>query len=143
MKQPSIRINLTHEGNMKFQAQTGSGLTIPIEPVPALGGSGTVPNPIEYLISSLGGCVSVHVILGLKKAGIIPDSYSVTIEGTRAEAYPTVFEKIHILFLLSGIIDEKTLADTIQKTITLLCPIAVTMGSVGETNLGVYNLLII
>ena len=132
MKQPSIRMNFTYKDEMKFQAQTGSGLSIPIEPVPSLGGSGTVPNPIEYLIASLGGCISVHVILGLKKAGIIPDSYMVTIEGTRAEAYPTVFEGIHILFRLSGIIDEKTLDDTIQQTITLLCPIAVTMGSVGE-----------
>jgi uncharacterized OsmC-like protein len=32
-----------------------------------------IPNPIQYLVGSLGGCVDMKILLALSNNGIVPD----------------------------------------------------------------------
>lgn len=117
-------MNVSYNNGTHFIAENDAGSRI------AIGGEN--PCPIEYLIASLGGCTGTKVIKGLSERGVKPKSFTVRIEGSRRKTPPTVFEKIHVTFMLSGDLDDRMVAETIQETMTLKCPIAVTLGRVGN-----------
>lgn len=93
---------------------------------------GKNPHPVEYLIASLGGCTGMTIIKGLSEKGVKPGSFSINIKGSRRKTPPTVFETIHVIFTLSGDLDDRMVAETIRETMTLNCPVAVTLGRVGN-----------
>jgi len=120
----NLIMNVSYENGMHFLADSISGSAI------AMGGEN--PHPIEYLIAALGGCTGTTIIKGLSEKGIQPDSFAMKIVGSRRKTQPTVFEKIHVTFTLNGDLDDRIVAETIQETMTLKCPIAVTLGRVGK-----------
>lgn len=120
----NLIMNVSYENGTHFLADSIGGGAI------AMGGKN--PHPIEYLIAALGGCTGTTIIKGLSEKGIHPDSFAVKIEGSRRKTPPTVFEKIHVTFTFSGNLDDRMVAETIQETMTLKCPIAVTLGRVGK-----------
>ncbi len=117
-------MNVSYEGGTHFLAENSDGSRI------AMGGDH--PHPIEYLIASLGGCTRTMVVKGLSEKGIRPESFTIKVEGSRRKTPPTVFEKIHIIFTLSGDLDDGMVAEIVRETMTLKCPIAVTLGRVGN-----------
>ncbi len=133
MSENNATMDISYEGNMQFAAESSCGRKIPIEPSIGLGGSGRNPNPIDYLIASLGSCTGIKVILGLSQRGITPESLTVNVNGSRSEIPPNVFEKIHLTFMLTGVMDDRTVAEVIQETVTRTCPIAMMLGK--ATNL--------
>lgn len=66
----------------------------------------------------------MHVVSYLSKNGIEPESLAVSVEATRSMTPPSLFESIHLKFLLQGAIEETVLADAIQQAVTVLCPIS-------------------
>lgn len=120
----NLIMNVSYKGGTNFLAEVDSNLTIDI--------GGKNPNPIEYLIAALGGCTGTTVIKGLLEKGIKPSSFTINVEGSRRKTPPTIFEKIHVTFTLSGDMDDQSVAETIRDTMTLKCPIAVTLGRVGN-----------
>jgi len=125
-------MNVSYETGMKFIAENHAGQKIPVEPGPALGGSGRTPNPIDYLLASLGSCAGIKVLLDLEHRGARPDSLNVTIAGTRRETPPLVFEKLHLTFVLTGPVDHAIVEEAIHDTMTLNCPVAVMLGKAVE-----------
>ena len=119
-----LTMNVSHKDGTHFLAENGAGSKI------AMGGDN--PHPIEYLIASLGGCTGATVIKGLSEKGVKPESFAVKVEGSRRKTLPTVFEKVHVTFVLSGDLDDRMVAEVVQETMTLKCPIAVTLGQVGD-----------
>ncbi len=117
-------MNVSYEDGAHFIAENSAGNRI------AVGGEN--PNPIDYLIASLGGCTGTTVVKGLLEKGIKPDSFKIKIEGSRRKTPPTIFEKVHVTFTLSGDLDDQVVAETVRETMTLKCPIAVTLGRVGN-----------
>ncbi len=119
-----LLMDISYEGGTHFLAKNGAGSRI------AVGGDN--PNPIEYLIASLGGCTGTMVINGLSEKGVKPESFNIKVEGSRRKTPPTVFEKIHVIFTLSGDLDDGMVAEVVRETMTLKCPVAVTLGRVGD-----------
>jgi putative redox protein len=119
-----LLMDISYEEGTHFLAENSAGSRI------AIGGDN--PNPIDYLIASLGGCTGATIVKGLSEKGVKPDSFTVKIEGSRRKTPPTVFEKIHVAFTLSGDLDDRMVAEVIRETMTLNCPIAVTLGRVGD-----------
>jgi putative redox protein len=132
MNPTPVVMNVTYEGDLKFLAENSAGQIIPIEPGPVLGGSGMTPNPIDYLLASLGSCAGIKVLLVLQENRVRPDSLRVTITGTRKETPPTVFERLHLTFFITGTLDDRTVDDAIHETMTLMCPVAVMIGKAVE-----------
>jgi len=97
-----------------------------------MGGHGKVPNPIQYLIGSLGGCVGVKIILALSDNGIVPEELTIGIHGTRVKTMPAFFDHIHLTITLRADADEALVSAIIDQTLTRLCPIAAMFAEVGE-----------
>lgn len=128
-----VDMAVTYTGNGTFTASTASGgITFPMEAPVGMGGHGTVPNPIQYLVGSLGGCVGVKILLALSDNGIVPDAMTISIHGTRKKTMPAFFEHVHLTITLTADADDMMMKTIIDQTLTRLCPIAAMFAEVGE-----------
>lgn len=123
-----VTSRVIHEGGMHFSAKTSTGLTIPIDAHVHLGGEGAIPNPIDYLFASLGGCIGIKILLDLGDKGIKPEHLEIETHATRKQTLPPTFETVHHVITLKGVVDEQLMHETLEKTMRLLCPIAVIFG---------------
>jgi putative redox protein len=120
-------------GGMRFTARTPSGeITFPMEAPVGMGGDGTIPNPIQYLIGSLGGCVGVKILLALSDKGIVPGELTIAVHGTRKKTMPAFFDHVHLTITLRAGADDAMVSEIIGQTLSRLCPIAAMFAEVGE-----------
>ncbi len=132
MEWKPVDMTVTYKGDGEFSAFTSSGITFPIEAPVGMGGHGKVPNPIQYLVGSLGGCVGVKIILALSDNGIVPEELTIGIHGTRVKTMPAYFNHVHLTITLRADADEALVSTIIDQTLTRLCPIAAMFAEVGE-----------
>lgn len=123
MTSPSAMI--TPAGGLKFIATTNMGNEIFFEPSPVLGGSGKIPNPMEYYIAAIGGCAAIKTQIDLAALGTAPESVQVQVDCIRSEALPQILKTIHVTLTLKGKLDDAKVAAVIRDVMTLHCPVAV------------------
>lgn len=112
-------------GGLKFVATTNMGNDIFFEPSPLLGGTGRIPNPLEYYIAAIGGCAAIKTQIDLATLGTAPESMKVQVDCTRSEELPQILKTIHVTFTLEGRLDDTKVAAVIREVMTLHCPVAV------------------
>ena len=132
MEWKPVDMTVTYKGDGACTALTSTGISFPMEAPVGMGGHGKVPNPIQYLIGSLGGCVGVKIILALSDNGIVPEELTIGIHGTRVKTMPAFFDHIHLTITLRADADEALVSAIIDQTLTRLCPIAAMFAEVGE-----------
>jgi len=125
-------MTITYNGDGAFTARTPSGISYPMEAPVGMGGHGKIPNPIQYLIGSLGGCVGVKILLALSDKGIVPDELTIGIHGTRKKTMPAFFDHVHLTVTLKADVEDVMVSAIIEQTLTRLCPIAAMFAEVGE-----------
>ncbi len=127
-----VSMVVSHISGMQFTAETPGGVLIQMDAHTHLGGAGQLPNPIECLIASLGGCIGIKILLALRDQQITLDNLSIGILATRRQSLPATFEKVHLTISLSGPLDEEIVNGIITRSISHLCPIAAMFADVGE-----------
>lgn len=128
-----VDMTVTYNGDGAFTARTASGeIAFPMEAPVGMGGHGKAPNPIQYLIGSLGGCVGVKILLALSDNGIVPDALSIAVHGTRRKTMPAYFDRVHLTVTLKAGADDAMVENIIDQTLARLCPIAAMFAEVGE-----------
>jgi len=132
MEWKPVDMTVHYNGDGQFMARMPSGLSFPLEAPVGMGGHGRIPNPIQYLVGSLGGCVGVKIILALSDQGIVTDGLTIGIHGTRKKNMPAFFDHVHLTITLHADADDAMVADIIGRTLTRLCPIAAMFAEVGE-----------
>jgi putative redox protein len=132
MEWKPVDMIVTYKGDGEFSAQTSSGIIYAMEAPVGMGGHGKMPNPIQYLIGSLGGCVGVKIILALSDNGIVPEELTIGIHGTRLKTMPAFFDHVHLTITLRADADEALVSTIIDQTLERLCPIAAMFAEVGN-----------
>jgi putative redox protein len=133
MEWKPVDMSVSYDGGMRFTARTPSGeIAFPMEAPVGMGGDGTIPNPIQYLIGSLGGCVGVKILLALSDNGIVPDDLTIGIHGTRKKTMPAFFDHVHLTITLRADADDAMVSGIIEQTLSRLCPIAAMFAEVGN-----------
>jgi putative redox protein len=128
-----VDMTVTYNGDGRFTAITPSGkISFPMEAPVGMGGHGKIPNPIQYLVGSLGGCVGVKILLALSDKGIVPDEMTIAIHGTRKKTMPAFFDHVHLIVTLRADADEATVSAITDQTLKRLCPIAAMFAECGE-----------
>jgi putative redox protein len=89
------------EGAM-FLGESGSGHCVVMDGPPEIGGRNVGIRPMEMLLIGVGACSSVDVVSILKKARQEVTDCHATVEATRVDAIPAVFERIHMHFVVTG-----------------------------------------
>lgn len=85
-----------------FLGESGSGHCVVVDGPPEIGGRNVGIRPMELLLMGVGACSSVDVVSILKKARQQVTHCEATLEATRVDAVPAVFEKIHMHFIVRG-----------------------------------------
>ena len=124
MSENNTLITISYKGEMQFIAENSTGCKIPLEPPVFMGGSGKTPNPVDYLVTALGGCIGIKMIMDISGKGFKLDSFSMKIDGIKSKSPSQIFEKLHLIITISGDVDDLTVAEIIEDAIMHTCPIA-------------------
>ena len=90
----------------------------------SIGGEGKGFRPMQMLLVGLGACTSMDVISVLNKQKQEMNSYNLDVQGFRtSEKIPAVFQHIHVLFKVNGLVLEEKLARAIYLSITKYCSV--------------------
>ncbi len=126
-----IQISLI-QPDFGFEATDQSGLTARFDTSPSDGGKDFGVRPMQALLMSLGTCSGIDVVSILKKMRQEITAYSMIIEGEReADKVPSLWQKVHVLFRLSGSIEEEKAKYAIQLSIEKYCSVAETLRRAG------------
>lgn len=97
-----MKATITWAGDVKFEAESGSGHTITIDGPPDHGGKNQGVRPMELMLLGVGGCASFDVVHILKKSRQDVTGCVAQVEAERVDDVPAVFSKIHLHFVVSG-----------------------------------------
>ncbi|WP_353129587.1 OsmC family protein [Parapedobacter pyrenivorans] len=94
-----------------------------IDGSPNIGGEGLGTRPMELVLMALGSCSALDLVSILKKQRQQIDDIKIDVEGQRREDIPQVFTAIHILFSLSGAIDQAKAEKAAELAVKKYCSV--------------------
>lgn len=116
-----IRLKKTEE---KFEFRADNGVsTIPIISIPDHSNDLEGFRPMEMLLASLAGCMSIDVLSILYKQKQSVDTYQVKVSAERVVVQPSIFSKINLEIFLTGEIEEGKLKRAIDLSIEKYCSV--------------------
>jgi len=108
-------------GNLRqFVARTGGGHQFLIDDKDGATG----PKPIELVAAGLAGCTAFDVISILRKKRMYVTDYEVCVEADQAPQPPTVFEKVRLHHVVTGVeVERKAVEDAIRLSEEKYCSV--------------------
>ncbi|WP_045466445.1 OsmC family protein [Sporocytophaga myxococcoides] len=111
-----------------FEASNEQGNHVNIDASPAIGGQNLGARPMELLLMGLGGCSAIDVLSILKKQRVEIADFKIEINGEREpEAVPSLFQDIHIKFIVKGPVDTSKVEKAIVLSLDKYCSVAKTL----------------
>jgi putative redox protein len=119
---------LTLVGDMRFEAQTGSGHTIVMDN----GEGDTGARPAELVGVALGGCTAMDVLSILRKKRQPVTGYEIRVTGLQEEGHPHNFTRFDVEHVVDGEgIDPEAVRRAIELSATRYCSVGSTLASGG------------
>ena len=122
----------TWDGGLRFVHHSASGHELITDGPVASGGQDAAPSPMELILLGVIGCTGVdeaNILTRMKEplAGL-----TVSAEFERADEYPRVYTKIHLVYRLRGPLNEKKVRRAIELSETKYCSATVMVGKTAE-----------
>ena len=96
------------------------------------GGHGNGVRPMQALLSALGGCSAVDIVMILKKQKETIENFEMIIDGERQVGKePALWETIHIVFKLKGTMTQERAEKACTLSIDKYCSVAATLRAAG------------
>jgi putative redox protein len=96
------------------------------------GGHGNGVRPMQALLSALGGCSGVDVVMILNKQKETIEHYEMEISGERALGKePALWETVHVVFKLKGSMTKEKAEKACALSIDKYCSVAATLRAAG------------
>jgi len=126
-------ITLTRtDSDYQFQTLDETGQRMTMDIPKDQGGHGNGVRPMQALLSALGGCSGVDVLMILNKQKETIDHYEMVITGDRPEnKEPALWEKVHIVFKLKGSMTKEKAEKACGLSIDKYCSVAATLRAAG------------
>ncbi|MEH0371370.1 OsmC family protein [Vibrio mimicus] len=111
--------------DFKFLGLSNSGHSIVMDG----SGGASAPSPMEIVLMAAGGCSSVDVVDGMKKAGQKIRSCEAKLSAERRETAPKLFTQVNIHFVLSGEnLDQNIVAQVTADSLEKYCSVCLMLG---------------
>lgn len=124
------RINDGFAFNAVDEAHNSMRLDIPVDQ----GGHGTGLRPMQTLLSALGACSGVDIVMILNKQKETIDFFEMVIEAERESGKePSLWKTIHILFKFKGTMTKEKAEKACTLSIDKYCSVAATLRAAGAT----------
>jgi putative redox protein len=108
-----------------MEAENETGNSLLMDASKDIGGGEAAFRPMQMLLSALGGCTSIDVLLVLKKQKQKLEAYEVVLEGAREKVgEASIFKHIVLHFHLWGDLDEKKVERAVQLSLGKYCSVA-------------------
>lgn len=123
------------DDGFNMEAVDEQGHTVLMDSSVENGGKNNGVRPMQMLMMGLGGCSAIDVVMILKKQRQEITDLRIEIEAEREKGKePSLWEKAHIIFHLSGNIDADKAARAVELSMNKYCSVAETLRQ-GKTNL--------
>ena len=106
-----------------FEFSDSNGNSMIMDSSVDLEGQNRGMTPMQVLLGSLMGCMSIDIILVLKKQKISPKNYKVEAITKKREGVPTPYEKIHFVVSIDEDIDRKRIQRAISLSLEKYCSV--------------------
>jgi putative redox protein len=118
---------LNHAFHM--EAKNEDGNVIHMDGSPDIGGEGKGMRPMQLLLTAVGGCSSIDVILILKKQKQEIESFEVEVEGEKekVEDY-SIFKNIVLHFKIKGKVDFEKAERAVKLSMDKYCSVSKILG---------------
>ncbi|MCZ6829094.1 MAG: OsmC family protein [Gammaproteobacteria bacterium] len=115
-----------------FLGESGSGHSVVMDGPPDQGGRNLGVRPMEMLLLGLGGCSAFDVMTILRKSRQQVVDCRVELKAERAAAVPSVFTRIHLRFVVTGVgLKESHVARAVQLSAEKYCSASIMLESAG------------
>lgn len=138
----TVRLSIKRKsGLFHLESENKQGNLVVTDGSPEIGGEGKGVRPMELLLSALGSCSAIDVILILGKQRQQLDDIQIDIEAEKVSVdHHSEFKKIHMLFRLYGQIKEAKARKAIELSLDEYCSVAHALKKTSEIT---YDLQII
>jgi putative redox protein len=120
------------DNDYQFQTLDETGQVMTMDIPADQGGHGNGVRPMQALLSALGGCSGVDVVMILNKQKETIDHYEMEIIGERAVGKePALWETIHVVFKLKGSMTKEKAEKACALSIDKYCSVAATLRAAG------------
>lgn len=115
-----------------FVGESGSGHTVVMDGPEDLGGRNLAARPMEMLLLGTGGCSIYDVLSMLKKSRQQVVDCRVDLDAQRADAVPSVFTKINMHFVVTGVnLKESHVKRAVELSAEKYCSASIMLGAAG------------
>ncbi|OAV45236.1 OsmC family protein [Lewinella sp. 4G2] len=114
-----------------LEATNADGLTVVSDGSPAIGGNNNGMRPMEMVLSAVGACSSIDIILLLKKQRQDLKDIRIAVTGERRDEEPRIFTGIHVSYELVGDIDEKKAERACRLSMEKMCSVSLMLKAGG------------
>ena len=131
-----MKINIKRiDDDFNMEATNDSGNSLLMDASPDIGGHGKGMRPMQLLLSAVGGCSAVDVIIILKKQKQQIDSFEIEVEGEREkiEEY-SLFRTITLHFKIKGKVDPDKAERAVKLSIEKYCSVSKTLEPTAKIN---------
>ena len=126
-----LQAKLTHP-DYGFTITDAKGHTMKIDIPADQGGHGDGLRPMQTVLAALCGCSAVDVISILKKQRQPLTDLLIKVDGERQKGVePALWEKVHLLFQITGDVDPGKASRAVQLSIDKYCSVAETLRRAG------------
>lgn len=122
-----MSVVLEQVGAAAFQATAGSGGTLVVDGSPDIGGEGKGMRPMELLLASIASCSAMDVVHILRKQKEPLEHLRIEIEGARADAVPSPYVRMKIIFVARGDVDPHKLERAVSLGVEKYCSAIATL----------------
>lgn len=113
------------EGDFHMLASNEEGNTLAMDGSEEIGGEGKGMRPMQLLLSAVGGCSSIDVLLMLKKQKQLVESFEVEVEGhTEKVEEHRIFKTIVIHFKITGEVDFEKAERAVKLSLEKYCSVS-------------------
>jgi putative redox protein len=121
-----MKITLERQNKaVHMKAFNEDGASIDIDGAPAIGGENKGMRPMQLLLAGIGACSSMDIVSILRKQKQELNDIRVFIDGEREkDKIPSLFESIHVHFILTGNLDEKKVKRAIDLSTKTYCSVS-------------------
>lgn len=120
----AMHVSLRKVGDCGFEVSDDRGHTLIVDGPEKLGGTDMGLRPMELFLASLASCSAVDVVMILRQQKQPLVDLRIEIDGTRVDAVPAVFSKIHLHFVAYGPVAENKLERAVKLSVEKYCSIA-------------------
>lgn len=123
-----MKVNiLLEEEPFVFCAKNADGSSLYLDASPSIGGKGKGMRPMEVLASSLAGCMSIDVLLILRKQRQEVTHFEIDVTANRVEGVPSPFELINLEFIVNTEVNSDKLKQAIALSHEKYCSVSASL----------------